>query len=279
MIRFIQQVTVFLALLVTTLLTAQNFQGNVVYQSKIKMDDSFKKRMDTIKMDEGRKQMMLSMMKKMMEKSYVLAFNKTTSIYKEEEKLDQPNEKMRFRMFNAGILFKDVSNKTYTKQKEFFGKIFLIKDSLKKTNWQLEKESKQIGKYLCFKATAMVEKEKQGFSRFRRKKKEAKDSIQNKKPKLIKLTVWYTPEIPVSNGPENYQGLPGLILEMNVGKLQLLATKVTINPKEKIEITEPVKGKIVTQKEYNDITKKKIAEMRSQYKNTRKKGENRRHFR
>ncbi len=279
MIRFIQQIAILLVILISSLLNAQEFQGNVVYQSKIKMDDSFKKRMDTTKIDEGRKKRMMNMMKQMLEKSYVLAFNKTTSIYKEEEKLDQPNEKMRFRIFDAGTLFKDISNKAYTKQKEFFGKIFLIKDSLKKINWQLEKESKQIGKYLCFKATAMVKKEKQGFSRFRRKKKEEKDSIQNEKPKLTKLTVWYTPEIPVSNGPENYQGLPGLILEANVDKLQLLATKVTINPKEKIEIIEPVKGKKVTQKEYDDITKKKITEMRDQYKNTRKKGGNRRHFR
>jgi GLPGLI family protein len=30
----------------------------------------------------------------------------------------------------------------------------------------------------------------------------------------VVTTAWYTPQIPVSNGPRNYHGLPGLIMEV-----------------------------------------------------------------
>jgi GLPGLI family protein len=37
-------------------------------------------------------------------------------------------------------------------------------------------------------------------------------------PKDVTITAWYT-EIQVNQGPENYWGLPGLILEINDGEL------------------------------------------------------------
>jgi GLPGLI family protein len=51
------------------------------------------------------------------------------------------------------------------------------------------------------------------------------------------------PEIPVSQGPEGYWGLPGLILEVNDGKTVLLCSKVVLNPKVKAEIKAPSKGR------------------------------------
>jgi GLPGLI family protein len=52
-------------------------------------------------------------------------------------------------------------------------------------------------------------------------------------PKDVTITAWYTPEIPVNQGPENYWGLPGLILEINDGKTVILCSKIVLNPKEK----------------------------------------------
>jgi GLPGLI family protein len=43
-------------------------------------------------------------------------------------------------------------------------------------------------------------------------------------PKDVTITAWYTPEIP-NQGPENYWGLPGLILEINDGKTVILCRK------------------------------------------------------
>ena len=68
-------------------LNAQNFQGKAIYESKTKLDIDFSKSgipADRIKIFQER-------MKSNLEKTYELTFNKTTSIYKEEEKLIQQN--------------------------------------------------------------------------------------------------------------------------------------------------------------------------------------------
>jgi GLPGLI family protein len=45
-------------------------------------------------------------------------------------------------------------------------------------------------------------------------------------PKDVTITAWYTPEIPVNQGPENYWGLPGLILEINDVRLLFYVRKL-----------------------------------------------------
>jgi GLPGLI family protein len=225
----------------------------------------------------------------MFEKTFVLNFDKSASIYKEEEKLESPGQQGGVRMMTSmmgggGTHYKNVKEKQFIVDREFFGKEFLIKDSLPKYEWKMEGESKQIGNYTCFKATAVVKVNESDFRNFRfrnREKKEAeakntektevaKDSTKTSKtnftkdwemPKENTITAWYCPEIPVNQGPENYWGLPGLILEVNDGKTIILCSKIVMNPKDKVEIKPVVKGKEVSQKEYNEIIKKKMEEM------------------
>jgi GLPGLI family protein len=64
-------------------------------------------------------------------------------------------------------------------------------------------------------------------------KKEDKEKKTNfmdnlEMPKETIVTAWYTPEIPVNQGPDKYWGLPGLILEVNDGKT-VLCSKVVLN--------------------------------------------------
>lgn len=286
--------SIVLLLTISFNLNAQIFQGQATYQTKIKVDEKIQKRLDTLKIDNDRKAFMEKMMKRIMEKTYVLNFDKSASIYKEEKVLSQPGQNnFRGPRFSEGTLFKNAKENNYTKKKELFGKIFLIKDDLKPLDWKLEKETKQIGNHLCFKATTMKELTPQGVNRFRRfgrprgkdkvkseeqKKKEDLEEKEANKPKLTKITAWYTPEIPVNQGPADYYGLPGLILEVNAGNLIILCNKIVINPKDKVAIKAPEKGKVVTQKEYDEIAEKKIKEMREQFRNNRKKGDNG-HFR
>ena len=133
-------------------------------------------------------------------------------------------------------------------------------------------------------ATAVKKVDEMDFTNMRRRNRDndekkdgdkAKDSTKTEVsdnpmddieiPKEIIVTAWYTPQIPVNQGPGEYWGLPGLILEVSSGRTTILCSKIVINPEEKEEIKVPSKGKEVTQKEYSDIMKKKIEEMQEMY--------------
>ena len=60
---------------------------------------------------------------------------------------------------------------------------------------------------------------------------------------LIVVTAWYTLDIPVSHGPGDYWGLPGLILEISDDNTQILCTKIVMNPKEKVDLKNQLKEK------------------------------------
>lgn len=266
-------------------LQAQNFQGMAVYESKTSTGDFQGRLKENRDISPEMQKMIEERMKKMFEKTFILNFNASESTYKEEEKLDAPGQNQGgFRMMSSmmgggGTYFKDVKSKTYTVDKEFMGKEFLVKDSLKTINWQTTGESREIGGYLCYKATAILPTSKSDMRNFRprrRSEDEAKKEAEKKKeesekktnlmdeiemPKEVTVTAWFAPEIPVNQGPESYWGLPGLILEINDGKTTILCSKVVLNPKDKAEIKAPKKGKEVTQAEYDEIVMKKIEEM------------------
>ncbi|WP_027125766.1 GLPGLI family protein [Gelidibacter mesophilus] len=270
-------------LLFSGVLTAQDFQGRAYYQSKTTMDmDNF----GGNQMSGQQKKMIAERMKSMLEKNFILSFNRTESLYKEEEKLAAPGGGGGGRWggmmgsFTAGAQYKNVKDQQLIQDQEFFGKQFLIKDSIPKLEWKMESESKQIGQYLCFKATAVKKGNDTDFANMRRRnrndeKKEeekSKDSTRTNTsmddievPKEILVTAWYTPQIPVNQGPGEYWGLPGLILEINSGRTTILCSKIEINPTDKAEIKAPSKGKVVTKGEYNNIVKEKMAEMQEMY--------------
>ena len=283
-----------LSLFSVGVLLAQNFQGIAVYESKTSTAEFAKGFSGNRDITPEMQKNIEERMKKMFEKTFILNFDKTTSTYKEEEKLETPGQgggrMMMSMMGGGGTHYKNIKDKQYIVDKEFFGKEFLINDSLPKYNWVLENETKQIGNYTCQKATAVVKVSEFDFRNFRFrnrnqqdkenkdnkeiKESTAKDSTQTKKtnftdnwemPKENTVTAWYTLDVPISQGPENYWGLPGLILEVNDGKTIILCSKLVINPSDKAEIKPQTKGKVVTQKEFDEIVKKKMEEMREMY--------------
>lgn len=280
------KIAVFFLLATINSIFAQNeFQGKAYYKSKTTMDmNSWGGR----QLNEEQKKQMAERMKGMLEKTYILTFNRTESTYKEEERLAAPGSGTSrwgsmMSSFTGGPQYKNVKNSELLQEQDFFGKQFLIKDSLPSLKWEMGTETKQIGQYTCFKATAVKPVDEMDFSNMRRrnndddKKENAKVKDSTKKegsdnpmdelevPKEITVTAWYTPQIPVNQGPGEYWGLPGLILEVNANRTTILCSKIILNPDEKEEIKTPTKGKEVTRAEYNDIMKKKIEEMREMY--------------
>jgi GLPGLI family protein len=267
---------------------AQDFQGMAVYQAKTQMP-TFSARMGGNQVTPEMRAQMEERIKKGLEKTYILNFDKTASVYKEEEKLDTPGGAPSGAMMvrfggGGGTLYKNTKEKRFVNDKELMGKEFLVKDTLTTIKWQLTQETKQIGDYLCFKATALIPNQAYKFKEMRDKMQ--KELQQNQTPEEAKnktnllpevkketeIIAWYTPDIPVSNGPGAYQGLPGLILEVNEEKTIILCTTVALNVKDKKEIKEPTKGKVVSQKEFDEISKVKMQEMMESFQGGGKNG-------
>jgi len=238
---------------------AQNFQGIAVYESKTTFnfeDEGTETEGDALPPEIDAQ--IQEQLKKAFEKTYSLKFDRSTSIYKEEEKLNKPSGDgtvMVSVSFNGGgTLFKNLKDQTSLTETEIFGKEFLVTNKLDKLEWKMTGDTKKIGNYTCFKAIAVV-KAKQNDEG------DKAMTLTSAPPKDMTITAWYTPDIPISNGPGDYWGLPGLILEVNDGQTTLLCSKITLNPKEKFEIKAPKKGSKVTRAEFDKIMEEKSNEI------------------
>jgi GLPGLI family protein len=137
---------------------------------------------------------------------------------------------------SEAVVYKDLKAKKQLTATEFMGRKFLISDEVGKRAWKMTAESKSILGYPCTKAVFQ----------------DTADVIE----------AWFTLAIPVGAGPGSFDGLPGLILEVNKndGESVIKATAVALEPLEE-EIEKPAKGKKVSKKEYDEIVEEKMKEM------------------
>ena len=285
MMRYFLYSTLMLIVFSSFTLQAQDeFQGKAIYQTKTKMEIDFSQSgipADRIKMIEER-------MKSRLEQTYELSFNKTASIYRQEEQLENAGGRGGMRMMmiggaGSGDYYKNIQTKKSATESEFSGKNFLIRGDLNSYEWKMEQETKMIGQNLCFKATTVVDMPvrdmqvqfgRRGPGNTNEDKGEDEEQEEQSGPRMepTVVTAWYTMDIPVGHGPDDFWGLPGLILEVSYQNTNILCTKIVMNPKEKKEIKEPTKGKEVTREEYDAIVREKREEMRARMQNERQKG-------
>jgi GLPGLI family protein len=243
---------------------AQNFSGKATYISKSKMDlGSY-----GANFSEARKKQIAARLKNRLEKTYFLTFNNTESTFLEEEKIDAISGATDSwgGYFSRGDHYKNVKETTLVQSQEFYGKRFLVKDDLYRIEWSMGTETKKIGDYTCYKAKAFVPAAELNWYNFSwsdlRKSTDEEAEKKTLEENLIIVEAWYAPQIPVAQGPAEYWGLPGLILEVSIENTTLLCTEIVIN-KEKATIEAPDKGKEITKKNYTITVRKKMVEMRS----------------
>ena len=244
--------------------TTQEFQAKAYYFSKSKMDLG----KWGARLSEAQKKEVGARMKNRLEKGYVLSFNKEESVFTEEDQLDAISGATDSwgKNFAPGKQYKNVKTNTQLQQQEFYGKKFLVKDVLQPIEWSLESDTKKIGNYSCFKATALIPTDEltwYSFSWDKLRNTTESDSTEVKEVKMTQIEAWYAPQIPVRHGPLDYWGLPGLILEVSADNTTMLCSKLVLNPGEIIEIAAPTKGKEVSKIEYQDIITKKMKEFRN----------------
>ena len=145
----------------------------------------------------------------------------------------------------------------------WFGK---VKNKLQNFNWVLLNETKKIGNYNCNSAQIIIPVTKEEQEAFEQEVLENETNktnfIKPEKPTDKIINVWYTVEIPISNGPEEYWGLPGLILEVSDGETIILCTKVVLNSK-KTKIKMPKEKNLIQQSEYDKIVDNKLEELKN----------------
>lgn len=191
-----------------------------------------------------------AIMESMMKPSYYkLTLGTNESLFNREEKIqnEQPKENGMSIVIeyggSRGTLYKNIGDNRILKTENAFGKNYLISDELKKYDWKISKESKEILGYEVRKAEAKI------------------DSTTN-------VMAWYAPKLPYKNGPSGYQGLPGLILELEEintyggGMEKLIYTAQSLQvDKDQKPIIAPTKGEKLSQSEFDELMKKQSEKM------------------
>ncbi|MEP0214310.1 MAG: GLPGLI family protein [Cellulophaga sp.] len=255
--------------------TAQDFQGKAIYETKVTKAPDFGGR----DMPEARKKEIMERMKSAMEKTYILTFNRTESYYVEDEKLEAPGGGgpgwLRFvGSGSTGKYYKNIKEQNYTNQVEMYSKNFLIKDELKKPEWKMGSETKKIGNYTVYKATLTTPIDTTGVGAMTRMFRRGRQGEQSERKIPTEKTVvaWYTLDIPISQGPAEYWGLPGLILEIEQEGSTLVCSKIVMNADDVVEVKAPTKGKDINQKDFDELMIKKRQEMMQNFQQRRGSG-------
>ena len=253
--------------IISSIVFAQDFQGTAIYQWKQSSEDFKNTVLADPKMDPAMKKIIEERMNKMFNKTFVLNFDQNASVYTEEKKLDLNKQGSDSSWSPYGLIvsnYKNIKTKQSIIETDLMSKIFNVQKFLTDYKWILSSETKKIGNYLCYKATAIIpvtQKEKADYEEEKVEQEKSKTQFfKIEEPKDKILTAWYTPEIPVNQGPDSYWGLPGLILETNDGVTIIICSKITLNPKQKTGITIP-KGKDISQKEFDILVEKKNKEL------------------
>lgn len=241
----------------STAIFSQDFQGIVYYEYK--KDMAGKVTFQTSNGSENLNENMMQKINKSFEKTFELRFNQTEAIYQEFQKVTMKNGSA-----NATVdkLYSNVSKKVLIEEveNEWDSKKYLVRDSLSRYNWTLENSTKKIGDYVCYKAISVVkvaEKDLADYEDQRLKNSLKSISLLTLEPPKDRIIIaWYAPAILVNHGPEKYQGLPGLILEVNDDGAVWSCSKLILNPLKKTIVKIPTKGKFILKKEYDILVEK-----------------------
>ena len=221
---------------------AQNKEGKILYTETVKIE---------IQLPDDAPEEMKKMLPPEQKHQQVLLFNETATLYRDLNEDDQKDLNIEHNDGEGGeiqikmmrpknVLYRDLENDKVVESRDFMGRTFLVKDDVDTKKWKLASDKKKVLGYNCQKASLV-------------------DSTKN-------VVAWFTTEIPLSAGPESFNGLPGLILELDLdnAKRTYVANKVEFVALDKNDITAPSKGKDCTRAEYNKIVADKMKEMNAE---------------
>lgn len=248
---------------ITSTASAQMKEGKISYERKINMHRNLPD------------PQMKSMIPEFRTDKFELIFNESVSLFRSVVDDEAPDPfanagggggggmRMNFRMPTANT-FTDLAKQMQYEERAFFEKEFLIVDSLKQYKWKLSEETKTIAKQLCKKATTMITAPQMRMRVSIGGSGNNTDTTANtpRAPKETELVVWYAENIPVSFGPDNYSGLPGVIMEIDQDNGATVTTAVEVSAKyPKKELVAPSKGEKMNRAQFQENMQKLMQDM------------------
>ncbi len=169
--------------------------------------------------------------------NYKLITNKQESSFKKIDQIDnnQNTDGMNITFYDSDKnLYKNFKKNHSFTFEDYNGKLFIVEDSIIIQPWVLEKDKSNFLGYDVKKAKY----ENNG----------------------VLYEAWYAPKLSYKNGPDEFSGLPGLILKLEITNLNsdplektfFYSTKIEID--EKAKITKPTKGQLISRKDYNKMS-------------------------
>ena len=220
---------VMIAGLAVQVAAAQVKDGKVVYERKVNMHKRLGPEQESMK----------NMIPEFDVSKVELLFSGNESIFRriqEEEDIRESagesgdRQVVRMRFGSDNELYKNYNTQKAIELTELGPRKYIIDDSLRQHNWKLdETETKQIKGYTCKKATGKTQRG-------------------------VAVVAWYTEQIPCPSGPDTWGGLPGMILEVNIGDGEMVFSAIEVSDKaDKKLVSAPTGGKKITRKEYQKM--------------------------
>ncbi len=125
----------------------------------------------------------------------------------------------------ASSIYKDYATQKSFEQTELADKDYIIDDTIRANTWKLSDETKTILNHTCKKATMKTEREED-------------------------VVAWYATDIQTPAGPDNFSGLPGAILLLDVNNAERVYSALEIKTGTE-SISAPSKGKHITRADFN----------------------------
>lgn len=175
--------------------------------------------------------------------TFELKFNNNESLFYLNKVMDSDLNPMGISFVNnivsRGKYYYNKSEDTILREEHIYGNNTLIETkSTMINNWTLTNESKKIDNYQCYKATR------------------SKTNIGISQEHNFIIEAWYCPELPVEFGPKEFNGLPGLILEVKDTHYTFFAKRINIKNDSLYKIKPLASKNIISLEEH----KKRVRE-------------------
>lgn len=210
--------------------------GEIIYKNEPTPPEGLEEMKKTDPQKYKRYSLMINKMNERIKQlRYTLEFNKEQSEFTTNPSMTKEDNAMSKMSMPESDYYYDLSSNERYQKSNMTGKELLFKKE--PIEWSITKETKVIEGFNCIKAEAV-----QIFYTVDRETEELKTKEQP-------ITAWFTTEIPFSFGPENYGGLPGLILELSTQGKNYIVENIKLKESKNKSIDFPDADKAITEQE------------------------------